>query len=310
MLLGKSVGIIGARGIGKIYLREILNLGVKKIFLLGRRYRNSLKIKSELDEKWNSRVIACKSLTELKNRKADLICICAPTNTHFRFIKVFLKTKSKLIVEKPLFDIGELCLQEVHSRMNLLFSGYSNKLITNLPLIEYSNSLKSKFNINPRRIKNVYFKYYTSGKNTYKNIAIDLLPHSLSFLLFFFLFKKNDIKINYRKVKKDSWKISFSFHNIKCLFDFNQNINRKKSILKISLNNQNFLRVQKTNITRFVKNDEYIKSGKLIKKIENPMSQSIKKNLIKLIKDKINKKDVELQKSLILLTAFLLNKRI
>ena len=46
-------------------------------------------------------------------------------------------------------------------------------------------------------------------------------------------------------MKKDTWKISFSFRKIKCLFDFNQNTNRGKSILKISLNNRNFLRVQK-----------------------------------------------------------------
>ena len=309
MLLGKSVGIIGARGIGKIYLREILNLGVKKIFLLGRSYKNTLKIKSELDKSLSSRIIACKSLKELKRRKPDFVCICAPTDTHLGFIEEFLKTKTKLLVEKPLFDLGKLSLQEVQSKINLVLNNYSNKLITNLPLIEYTKSLKSKFNINQKGIKSVYFKYYTSGKNTYQDIAIDLLPHSLSFLLFFFSIKTNDIKINYRKMKKDTWKISFSFQKIKCFFDFNQNTNRGKSILKISLNNRNFLRVQKKNITRYIKNEEYIRSGKLIKKIENPMSKSIKKNFKKLIRNKINKKDVELQKSLILLSAFLLNKK-
>ena len=309
MLLGKSVGIIGARGIGKIYLREILNLGVKKIFLLGKSYQNTLKIKSELEKSLSSKIIACKSLKELKRRKPDFVCICAPTDTHLGFIEEFLKTKTKLLVEKPLFDLGKLSLQEVQSKINLVLNNYSNKLITNLPLIEYTKSLKSKFNINQKGIKSVYFKYYTSGKNTYQDIAIDLLPHSLSFLLFFFSIKTNDIKINYRKMKKDTWKISFSFRKIKCLFDFNQNTNRGKSILKISLNNRNFLRVQKKNITRYIKNEEYIRSGKLIKKIENPMSKSIKQNFKKLIRNKINKKDVELQKSLILLSAFLLNKK-
>ncbi len=309
MLKGKSVGIIGARGIGKIYLREILNLGVKKIFILGRSYKNSLKIKSELDNNFSEKVIPCKSLRELKDKKLDLICICTPTNTHIKFIKKFLKTKTKLIVEKPLFDVEKLSLKEINRITNLLFNNYSKKIITNLPLIEYSNSIKSKFNINQKKIKNVYFKYYTSGKNKYDNIAIDLLPHALSFLLFFFKIKINEIKINRRIIKKASWKILFSFNDIKCLFDFNQNINRKKSILKSSLNDQNFLRIQKKNITRYVKNDEYIKSGKLIKKIENPMSKSIKKNLNKLIKNKINKKDVELQKNIILLSAFLLNKK-
>ncbi len=309
MLSGKSVGIIGARGIGKIYLREILDLGAKKIFILGKSYQNSLRIKSELDDGLTSKVTACKSLKELKKKETDLICICTPTNTHLTFIREFLKTKTKLLVEKPLFDIKKFSLREIQNKTNLVFNNYSNKVITNLPLIEYTNSLKSKFKITQSKIKYINFKYYTSGKNTYENIAIDLLPHSLSFLLSFFKVKTKDIIINYRKMRKDIWTISFSFHKVECLFDFNQNINRKKSILKVSLNNQTFQRIQKKNTSRHIKNNEFIKCGKLIKKIENPMSKSIKRNLKKLIKKKVSKKDVELQKSLILLSAFLLNKK-
>ena len=204
MLTSKSIGIIGARGIGKIYLRELIDLGIKRIFILGRSYKKSLQIKSQLDENIRFKVIVCKSLKEFKDKKLDLICICSPTNTHLKFINYFLKTKSKLLVEKPLFDISKLSSKKINKITNILFNKYSNKFITNLPLLNYTNSIKSKFNVNAKKINYVHFKYYTSGKNKYEDIAIDLLPHSLSFLLFFFNIKISDIKIKYRKNNKNS----------------------------------------------------------------------------------------------------------
>ena len=92
-----------------------------------------------------------------------------------------------------MFDLGKLSLQEVQNKINLVLNNYSNKLILNLPLIEYTKSLKSKFNIN-QGIKSVYFKYYTSGKNTYQDITIDLLPHAKFFIIFFSI-KTNDTKL-------------------------------------------------------------------------------------------------------------------
>jgi hypothetical protein len=300
----KSIGIIGIRGIGKIYFRELSLLGVKKIYILGKSYINSLKNKLSLQNESNVEIIPCKSIKDFKNKKLDIICVCSPTNTHLNYINKFLKTESKLIVEKPLFDLKNLSDKEISLISENLFNKYSKKIITNLPLIEYANSLKTKFKINKKKIKKINFKYYTSGKNFYKDIATDLLPHSLSFLLFFFMIKKDSIKINSKIVTKNSWKSSFAFNKINCTFDFNENINRKNSILKISINDKNYLRVQKNNKSRLIKNHEYIKSKNLYKKINNSMSSSIKKNLLKLTENKISKKDINFQKSLVSLMSF------
>jgi hypothetical protein len=300
----KSIGIIGIRGIGKIYLRELSLLGIKKIYILGKSYKNSLKNKLSLQNESIVEIIPCKSINDLKNKKLDIICICSPTNTHLKYINKFLKTKSKLIIEKPLFDLKNLSDKQISLITRNLFKRYSKKIITNLPLIEYANSLKTKFKINNKEIKKINFKYHTSGKNFYNDIAIDLLPHSLSFLLFFFRIKKDNININYKIVTKYGWKSSFTFNKINCIFDFNENINRKHSILKVSINDKNYLRVQKNNKSRLIKNHEYIKSGILYKKINNPMSISIRKNLSKLTKNKISKKDINFQKSLVSLMSF------
>ena len=61
---------------------------------------------------------------------------------------------------------------------------------------------------------------------------------------------------------------------------------------------------QKNNKSRLIKNHEYIKSGNLYKKINNSMSISIRKNLSKLTENKISKKDINFQKSLVSLMSF------
>jgi len=302
----KSIGIIGVSGIGKIYLRELSILGIKKIYILGKSYKSSLKNKLSLQSASNLEIIPCKSINDFKNKKLDIICICSPTNTHLNYINKFLKTKSKLIVEKPIFDLKNLSDKEISQITEKIFKKYPKKIITNLPLKEYANSLKTKFKIKKKEIRKINFKYHTSGKNFYKDIAIDLLPHSLSFLLFFFMIKKNNVNINSKIVSKNGWRSSFTFSKINCTFNFNQNINRKNSILEISINDKKYLRVQKNNKSRLTKNHQYIKSGSLYKKINNSMSVSIKKNLLKLTENKIRKKDINFQKSLISLMSFLI----
>jgi hypothetical protein len=308
LLKNKSIGIIGVRGIGRIYLRELLTLGVKKIFILGKSYKQSLKNKRELELSTNIEIIPCKNMNDFKNKKLDLICICSPTNTHLNLINKLSKTKSKLLIEKPLFDIKNLSYKKIYKITNNLFENNKTNILTNLPLVEYAKSLKSKFKIDKNKLSKINFKYYTSGRHIYKNIAIDLLPHAISFLLSLNYIKKKNILIDSIKMKKNSWKINFSFKKINCLFDFNQNIQRKKSILQVKLNNKSYKRIQKRNINRSIKNIEFIERGKQIKKINNPMSESIKKNIYKLFSNRVNRKDIEIQKSIILLMAFFVNK--
>ena len=76
---------------------------------------------------------------------------------------------------------------------------------------DYSIAMKSKFKNEKKKISKIYFKYHTSGGNFYKNIAIDLLPHALSFLICFHNIEKENILVNYIKTKKNSWKINFIF---------------------------------------------------------------------------------------------------
>ena len=135
---------------------------------------------------------------------------------------------------------------------------------------------------------------------------MDLLPHALSFLLSFFNVKLDNIFVKSIKVLPNSWKCLFYYNDIMCIFDFDQNINRKKTILNISINNLSYLRKQNYDKTKFKKNDVFIGRKNLIKKIKNPMSDSIKTNVQKLLKNNINSKDVDIQKAIIKLMILFL----
>ena len=160
-----------------------------------------------------------------------------------------------------------------------------------------------------KKIKIIKFKYHTSGKNNYNDIAIDLLPHALSFLLYLYGKKINTINIYNKEIKKNNWNIFFRFNDIKCYFDFNQNHKKKKSILKISLDNINYLRIQKKVQSKLQNIEEYIKSGLKLKKIENVMKISINKNINKLLKNRITNNDIDIQKKIIFLMGKMLKHK-
>ena len=308
LLSKKSIGIIGIRGIGSVYLRELSFLGLKKLYIFGKSYKSTIKNKKQVEKYKNLKILACKSLQDLKSKKLDILCICSPTNTHLIYIKKFLTTKTKIIVEKPLFWENNFSLSKSIKINQNLFDNYPKKFLTNLPMIEYAKSLQRKFKIDKHNLRNIYFKYYTSGKNFYKNIAVDLLPHALCFLLYFYNLKPNLIKIKSIDVKRNLWKSVFYYKTIKFTFDFNQNVKRKNSLLRISLNNKHYLRQQKNNKSKLNKSSEFIKSGKIIKKIENPMSKSILNNLKKLLRNEIKLKDINIQKSLMILMLYFIKK--
>ena len=128
-----------------------------------------------------------------------------------------------------------------------------------------------------KRINKINFDYYTNGKNIFKNIPVDLLPHALSFCIT--ILKKNVIsyKIAQVKQKKLSWNCIIYLNNCKCRFRLRQNKEKKTSKLTFKLNNNRYFRKQ-IKIKNIYKN-LIIKNKKQIIKVKNPMTEYILKSL-------------------------------
>lgn len=171
-------------------------------------------------------------------KKINIIHICSPLSTHYKYIKKFFNHK-KLIIEKPfLKNLREFSIIE---KKNFFIK---NTYIVNYidlynPLINY---IKKKIN---KKITKIIFEY-SNHKFYYKtkfSCIEDWLEHPLSVILFLFRkFENYKIikKIFLKKQKKYQEKIEIHFNYKNILVIILINLNKKKT-RKISLYKDNIL---------------------------------------------------------------------
>lgn len=246
--------VIGPRGVGEIYLRNLSNHQIDV-------YSTNYKKNKDLLKNYNINI-----LKKIDNKKKyNLIIICSKTNTHAKYIKKFENKCDKIIVEKPLAWFPSI-------KENIVFfnSINHNKIITNLPMISIAKDLKKYIS---DKIKTIVFDYSTGGKNFYKDISIDLLPHAISFIFQFLKIYKLNL-ISY-KINKNSNVFSFHINNIIYKVIISQKFNNKSN-LKITINNKVFKRIHKKVNNKFM---VFLKNKNKMISIKNPMDYIITKNI-------------------------------
>ena len=256
--------IVGSSGIGQVHLREFNDFGIKKIGLYGKRFDKDRIKKIKIKDLNFKNFYNLENIQEIRKFKPKVISICSPTNVHLKHIYKFRRICKNLIVEKPL--IWQSNCDNLKKTKNIL--NYKNKIFTNLPMISLANQLMQKQKIS--KIKQFNFNYFTNGKNTYNDIAVDLLPHALSL---FFKLKKNLFKhldileVNREKLK---WSCKLNIDDCNCVFSFKQGIKKKGSQLSFKINDDFYLRKQVKVGNNYV--TKLIKNKKKIIKLKNPMT--------------------------------------
>jgi len=262
-----KVLLLGPSGIGQAHLRELIKSKFSKIYLLGKKFKaNRIKnLKFKLSK--NIKLFNIKNISEAKKKKFNLISICSPTNLHYQHINILKNSSNFFIIEKPLFWIKKKYVSNFEMTKKILINN-KNKIFVNLPMISLANQLMRKKKI--PKIKNFAFSYFTNGKNTYEDIAVDLLPHALS--LFFQLTKKNLKNFNIVKVSKSKfkWKCKIRIDECDCVFSFKQDIKRITSKLSFRINNDLYLRKQVEIDNNYI--FKLIKNKKKVIRLKNPMS--------------------------------------
>jgi hypothetical protein len=126
-------------------------------------------------------------------------------------------------------------------------------------------------------IENFRFNYFTCGNNSYDGIAIDLLPHAISFFLIINKQKLKKFKILSVKRSLSQWSCDIMLNNSNCKFLFKQDKNRKESLLSFKLNKDFYIRKQEKINYEYL--TTLIKNYRKIIHIKNPMTEYIKKML-------------------------------
>ena len=297
-----KVGIIvGPSGIGQAHIREFIKDGISKIGLLGRKFKKNRVLNLKVKAKKDIIFFNLGNIKLINKLKPNVISICSPTEKHHVHINQFSKYCKNLIIEKPLIWIKNKNANNYNYAKKLL-KNKKNKLFLNLPMISLVKQLIHKEKI--KKIKKIKFIYFTKGKNIYDDIAIDLLPHAISFVL---TFQKKSLK-SFRIIKvfksRSLWNCKVMINNLHCYFIFKEDKKRTSSDLSFKINDNFYKRKQ------IFKNGEYenslIKNKKSIIKINNPMSEYLKFMLNNFKNKKQIKKNNNIALNIIQITESLL----
>lgn len=230
-----KVGIIGFGKMGKIYAKE---LNENKKFLL-----QNIITKKNIYQKL--------SLMNLFFKKNDLIIIATPIKTHLKFIKLAIKNKKNIIIEKPVVqNLPEL------KKILKLSKNYKKKIlihhndILNLKKINYFKNTN-----NLKNIKKIIMNYGNKENNSNIKFYIDWLPHPISIIQKFFGSPEGFKIIKYKK--------NSNHQKLKLLFYFNK--------IKIFVNLSNYSKPKKEvfiyNKSKIIKYDGYAKKNQRTVKI-------------------------------------------
>jgi hypothetical protein len=268
--------LLGPSGIGQAHLRELIKFKFSNIYLLGKKFKTDRIKKIKLKLANNIKLFNLRKISEVKKNKFTLSMICTPTHLHYKHIQILKNSSDFLIVEKPLIWIKQKNISNFKMSKKILGNS-KTKIFINLPMISLGNQLMKKKKI--KKIKEFNFSYFTNGKNTYDDIAVDLLPHALS--LFFKLTKNTYKYLNILQVtsEKLKWSCKLNIDGCNCVFSFKQGIKKKGSQLFFEINDDLYERKQIKVGENYI--NKLVKNKKEIIKLKNPMGdylQYIMKN--------------------------------
>ena len=269
--MNKKILIIGPSGIGKVYLRESFKLGFKKIGILGKKFDSNRNLGVSKIKK--NKIYNFRTFNECSKFNPDYTSICTPFDLHYDHIKKARLFCKKILVEKPLIWFKQKLRNKfIDKKLKLIFKDPSSVILVNLPFQQLAYQILKKKLIK-KKVKRFIFNYHTSGRQTFSHIAVDLLPHAISFILTL----NNESEINIKVFKifqtKFTWKCKIMINNCECHFNFKQNVSKKKNKMNFKLDTNYFIREQKE-INGDMKFWLIInKKNKLL--FKNPMSHSI-----------------------------------
>jgi len=165
-MLRNCVGIVGYRNHSKKLLNIInKNSEIKKILVYC--YKEKIYFKFQRENNKNKKILYTNKLSDLKN-KCNSIIISSPSDTHFKYLKYFIKTNKYIFCEKP----G--CVNKTQL-----------KFISNLP-----NKIKLKIYFNYNLLHSKLYKFIKKTKNLEKNL-INMSYYSSTGIAYLKKFKNN-----------------------------------------------------------------------------------------------------------------------
>jgi len=271
---GRTVraGVIGARGIGAIHLRELARLGAQGLMIAGRSGVQELAEKLALDI--GSPVSPAPSVAEMATQ-CEFVSVCSPNDLHLDHARTCLDAGCHVLVEKPLFwskVVDYSFIGEIGEDCRAIFDRAGGRLAVNYPTACFAEPFFAACGL-PDAIERFSFRYQSRGTYSGDAIAVDLLPHALSLLL---AMRQNDeLVLHERESSPNAWTASLSIGSTRCNFEFLQDPSALESVLSFNVNGQPARRIQRPSDRGFAVYLELPGVAAEPIAIENPMATCI-----------------------------------
>ena len=286
--------IVGPSGIGQAHFRQYYKNGIREIGVLGKNFNKKRSFQINISKFKDLKITNLKNFNDIKKFKPQIVSICSPFEQHLEHILKCNNHCKYIIVEKPFvwFKKNKKKINTYQVVSNLL-NKLKKKITINLPMVSLASQLLKKKEIS-EKVRVFKFMYFTKGRQVYENIAVDLLPHAISFVLIINRNLLKNFEIKSVKVDKLNWSCKIIINNIICYFLFKQNKERKESSLSFKLNKNSYKRNQKLLDGKYI--NTIVKNKRKIINIKNPMTEYL--NL--LLRNFKNSRNVELNHKLVL----------
>ena len=298
------VAILGAQGIGSVHARIFKEMGADVCAILGSTDQSAKETSKILKTTLGIHVKYFSQLDDLLNNvQPDAISICTPNYLHFEQIDEAIRRNIDVFCEKPIFWHKGITIAHINRYLSKLESYSNSNLFVNTSNAYFVDRIINDFELESKEISSFSFRFHTNGKNHFRNIAVDLMPHAFSLLLHLSDTKK--ISLFSDKFSRHEYKCNFFYGNIKVEFDFIENIKTPKEFVLI-INGRKFKRVTKgsgKNYRVFFK-DDYTKK---VVEMEDPFTVYIREFLVNCnTKDSIRDRFDEAAKNIRLMAEALL----
>jgi hypothetical protein len=239
--LNLRVAILGASGIGEVHARIMHSLGVQVVGILGSTNSSAELIAEKLNSKYGFSPAPYSDLEALLvNEKPEAISICTPPEHHFLQLKSAFERNLPVFCEKPLLWEENITSAKLESQLDELKNYPEAILLVNTSNSTFLDSIKDEID-QTIPCKSFYFKFHTQGPYQKREIAVDLLPHGLSFLIK--LLGSCETSSFSEEYNIHNYKCQFTYGICKVVFDFQENPIGDKA-LSFAINGRSFSRIQ------------------------------------------------------------------
>ncbi len=241
-----KIGIVGTGYFGEIHIKVLLKL--KNIFKIIGFFDINKKRSKEIFEKYKIPLLKLEELVE----KSDIINITSKTSTHFKLIKLALKEKKHVFVEKPICET----LNEIKIIKTL---NKSRKVHVQIGLIERFNPAFLSLSSVKFKVKHIKAIRSTSLLNRNKNNSIiqDLMIHDIDIINTIINSSPKNINILQKRKNYISCNIIFKNGCIAELISERTNAKNKKLERKMTVTTED----EREILIDFMKQKTRIKTG-------------------------------------------------